>query len=205
MQSKKFDYPKLTAIALAIWFITGNLFAQGLLVDQASGTTNEVVTATSSLPDNQLAQSFTPSLSAVGFVEFSAIVPAFPGNDQVRFAVNLRQGAFNGPILGTTDPVVLVNHGIQFGPFYFPESVPVTPGQLYFFEPVLLSAGSLAIGTKFPSSYLGGDLWSNGLMDPNADLWFREGVVVPEPGAVCLLLFGASVFLLQRRNPRNQA
>src|SRR6185503_17238323 len=123
------------------------LFAQGFLaVDQASGTTDELMQVFTQLPDNQIAQSFTPLMPAVGFVQFSQYVPAFPGNDAVLVVVNLREGAYNGPIVSSTDPVLLVNHLTQIGTFYYPENVAVTPGQLYFFEPVLISAGSLDIG-----------------------------------------------------------
>jgi hypothetical protein len=111
------------------------------VVDQASGTTDELIQVFTLIPDNQIAQSFTPSLSAVSFVQ------------------------------------------LQIGTFYYPENVAVTSGQLYFFEPVLLSPGSLDIGYKNPSSYLGGDAWNNGLQD-TGDYWFREGIVVPEPGTV---------------------
>ena len=187
-----------------LWLTAADAFGQGfLVVDQASGTTNELIQVFTRLPDNQIAQSFTPSLSAVGFVQFSQYVPAFPGNDAVTVVVNLRGGAYNGPILSSTDPVVLVNHLTQIGSFYYPKNVPVTPGQLYFFEPVLQSAGSLDIGYKFPSSYPFGDAWNNGVQSGGADYWFREGIVVPEPGAVWLLLFGSGVFILRWRVGRN--
>jgi len=107
---------------------------------------------------------------------------------------------------GTTDEVVTVATVIpdnQVNTFYYPDNIGVTPGQLYFFEPVVLSAGSLDVGTKSPSSYLGGDLWSNGLMDPQADLWFREGIVVPEPSTVWLLAWGSGVFIWRWRVGRN--
>jgi hypothetical protein len=202
MKLAKFGQTTLARIAAAVWLGGVPLTAQVLVVDQASGDTNEVITQASQLPNDQLAQSFTPSLSAVGFVQFNEFVPAFPGNDQVTFMVNLRAGAYNGPVLSSTAPVVLVRGPIEFGTFYFPVNVPVTPGQLYFFEPVLLSTGSLDMGTKPFSSYLGGDLWSNGLRDPQVDLWFREGIVVPEPRTVWLLLFGGTAFfwLVRRKS-----
>ena len=203
MRCKKFYDAKLAAAVLAVLLHSSRILAQGLLVDQASGTTDELIQNSTRIPDNQIAQSFTPSLSAVGFVQFSESVPAFPGNDQVTFVVNLRAGAYNGPILSSTDPVILVNHGTQIGTFYYPANISVTPGQLYFFEPVLLSAGSMDIGYKFPSSYPGGEAWNNGVPSGGAsDYWFREGIVVPEPGAVWLFLFGGAVLLWRWRVER---
>jgi len=187
------------AIAFISWLLAIDLQAQGfLLVDQASGTMDEIVTTSTQLPNNQIAQSFTPSLSAVGFVQFSEYVPAFPGNNTVTFAVNLRAGAYNGQILSSTDLVILVNHGTQIGTFYFPENISVTPGNLYFLEPVLSSTGFLNIGYKFPSSYPGGEAWSNGGI-AGSDYWFREGIVVPEPNVSWMLGFSACLFVLVRR------
>ena len=192
-------FKQVGPIVLLLWLTASDAFGQGfLVVDQASGTTNELVQVSTQIPDEHIAQSFTPSLSAVGFVQFSQYVPAFPGNDQVTFVVNLRAGAYNGPILSSTDPVILVNHLTQIGTFYYPENVGVAPGQLYFFEPVLLSSGSLDIGYKNPSSYLGGDAWNNGLQD-TGDYWFREGVVVPEPDTIGLALLGSGVFIWRCR------
>ena len=185
---------------LVVSLVTTEVVGQSLLVDQASGTTSDALGQYSQIPDNQIAQSFTPSFSAVGFVQLGVVVPAYPGNDQVTFAVNLRSGAYNGPIISSTDPVILVNHFGQFGTFYFPANIPVTPGQLYFFEPILQSTGSLDIGDKSPSSYAGGDEWNNGVPSGGvADYWFREGIVVPEPSIIALLGVGAGWVLIRRK------
>src|SRR2546427_1619216 len=131
-------------------------FGQGFLVDQASGTTNELLQVFTMIPNNQISQSFTPVIPAVGFVQLQTVI--FANSSGETLVINLRQGAYNGPIIGSTTPEFLVNKFIQIGTFYFPAEVAVTPGQLYFFEPVLLSGGPLDVGTKSPSSYLGGDL-----------------------------------------------
>jgi len=178
---------------------SSRILAQRLLVDQANAPTGELIQNFTQIPDNQIAQSFTPSLSAVGFVQFSEFVPGFPGNDQVTFVVNLRAGAYNGPILSSTDPVILVKGPIEFGTFYFPQNIPITPGLLYFFEPVLLSAGFLNIGYKFPSSYPGGEAWNNGVPSGGGDYWFREGIVVPEPAAFWLFVLGSSFLFFRKR------
>jgi len=187
---------KLAAAVLAALLHSSRILAQGLLVDQASGTTGEFIQNFTQIPDNQIAQSFTPSLSAVGFVQFQTFVFDDNNGAGVVFAVNLRQGAYNGPIISSTAPLVLVNKLItQIGTFYYPDNIVVTSGQLYFFEPVLLSAGSMDIGYKDNSTYDRGEPWFGGLPSGPGDFWFREGIVVPEPAAFWLFLFGGAVLL----------
>src|SRR5438094_5890589 len=194
----------LAGLVAVVWLSGGQLSAQVLVVDQASGDTNELIQVFTQIPDNRIAQSFTPSLSAVGFVQFSEFVPGMPGNDQVTFMVNLRAGAYDGPILGSTEPVVLFRGPIQIGTFYYPANIPVMPGQLYFFEPVLLSPGSMDIGDKATSTYSGGEPWVNGGPSGPGDFWFREGIVVPEPCPVCFTLLGIAVLICHQRTCRKR-
>src|SRR5438876_8944507 len=100
----------LAGLVAVVWLNGVQLSAQDLLVDQASGDTNELIQVFTQIPDNRIAQSFTPSLSAVGFVQFSEFVLAVPGNNQVTFMVNLRAETYDGPIVSSTDRVVLLNH-----------------------------------------------------------------------------------------------
>src|SRR5437870_431250 len=132
------------------WLTIANAYTQGFLVDQASGTTNELIQVFTTIPNNQIAQSFTPLIPAVGFVQLQTDI--FANSIGETLLINLRQGAYNGPIIGSTAPEFLVNKFTQINTFYFPADVGVTPGQLYFFEPVLLSGGPLDVGYKFPSS-----------------------------------------------------
>src|SRR2546429_3498125 len=93
MRCKKFYDAKLAAAVLAALLHSSRILAQGLLVDQASGTTGELIQNFTQIPDNQIAQSFTPSLSAVGVVRVCEDVPAYPGHDQVNFLVDqIRRG-----------------------------------------------------------------------------------------------------------------
>ncbi len=180
-------------LAGVLWFSAEDLTAQELLVDQASGSLEEPVVNAYLIPENQLAQSFTPSFNAVGFVQLRTLVTS-PSGSQVTVTVNLRQGAYNGPVVSSTDPVIISGFA-DVGTFYFPDNIPVSAGQMYFFEPVLQSLGSLNVGFKDPSSYLGGNLWGNGVISQTGDLWFREGVVVPEP-STGLLFFLSTMFVV---------
>src|SRR5437879_992803 len=170
------------------------------MVDQASGTTDELVTVATVIPDNQIAQSFTPLIPAVGFVQLQTSI--FASSSGETLIMNLRQGAYNGPIVSSTTPVFLINKITQVNTFYYPDNISVTPGQFYFFEPIVLSSGSLDVGYKFPSSYAGGEAWSNGGI-AGGDYWFREGIVVPEPSTVWLLAWGSGVFIWRWRVGRN--
>ena len=191
------NWTKYGGLTVGLWLTVGNVIGQGLLVDEASGTPEEIINVATKIPQNDLAQSFTPALNAVGFVQLRSLLTG-PSGSSVTVVVNLRQGTYNGPIVSGTDPLVIVNFA-DVGTFYFPDNIPVTPGQLYFFQPVLQSGGSLDIGYKSPSSYSGGEAWNNGLPSVNgADYWFREGMVVPEPSIVALFVLGSSLFILRR-------
>ncbi len=47
--------------------------------------------------------------------------------------------------------------------------------------------------------YPGGSAYFNGQPQPASDLWFREGIVVPETSGLALLLAGAAVWGWVRR------
>src|SRR6266511_5033215 len=186
-------------LAGVLWFSAEDLTAQELLVDQASGSLEEPVVNAYLIPENQLAQSFTPSFNAVGFVQLRTLVTS-PSGSQVTVTVNLRQGAYDGPVVSSTDPVVITGFA-DVGTFYFPDNIPVAACQMYFFEPALQSLGILEIGFKSPSTYDRGDLIINSVPSGGlGDLWFREGVVVPEPATPWLICVGASILLWRRRD-----
>src|SRR5437762_12455914 len=185
-------------LAAVLWLSVSHARGQGsLVVDQASGTLEESVVNAYRTPENQLAQSFTPSLNAVGFVQLRSLF-TFPQGNTVTVAVNLRQGAYDGPIISSTDPLVIIGFA-DVGTFYSPGNIPLTAGQMYFFEPMLKSAGSVDVGFKSPSPYDRGDLISNGVPSGGlGDLWFREGTVVPEPATFALVGLGLGVICLRR-------
>src|SRR5439155_17521498 len=182
-------------LAAVLWLSVSHARGQGsLVVDQASGTLEESVVNAYRMPENQLAQSFTPSFNAVGFVQLRSLL-TFPQGNTVTVAVNLRQGAYDGPIISSTDPLVIIGFA-DVGTFYFPGNIPLTAGQMNFFEPMLRSPGSLDVGFKGPSTYSAGDLWINGAQNLTVDLWFREGTVVPEPSVFALLGLGAGIIFV---------
>ena len=197
MRCKKFYDAKLAALALVFAVRSATMLGQGLLVDQATGP--NLQSTALPIPDNQLVQSFTPSFSAVGFVQFAMAVLANPNVPSVTVLVNLRQNSYDGPVISSTDPVVAMNRITQVQTFYFPGNVPLTAEQVYFLEPVILSAGRMDIDDIGPSTYVRGVLFNNGVPAGAGDLWFQEGIVVPEPSEVWLFLFGGAVLLWRLR------
>ena len=50
----------LAGLVAVVWLSGVRLSAQVLVVDQASGDTNELIQVFTQIPDNRIAQSFTP-------------------------------------------------------------------------------------------------------------------------------------------------
>jgi hypothetical protein len=173
---------------------TLRLFGQGtLLVDQQSF---DLATATGSAPIFGIGQSFTPVFASIDFVQFS--VADFPGSS---LFVNLRQNSMSGPIIGTTD-----TQSVPLDPrvpttFLFSSTVSLAPGTQYFFEPVVVVNASQIGITISPTAnpYPGGTALHGNTVAPY-DLWFAEGVVVPEPSTWALLgLGGVALFVARWR------
>ncbi|MGI8965739.1 MAG: PEP-CTERM sorting domain-containing protein, partial [Limisphaerales bacterium] len=80
--------------------------------------------------------------------------------------------------------------------FIFTTPVTVTPGVTYYFQPV---SGGGGFGSYLTDSYLGGTQIYQGSPIPDRDLWFREGVVVPEPSSSFMVLLGGGVLFYARR------
>jgi hypothetical protein len=142
-------------------------------------------------------QGFTPTLSGVDFikVKFQDGDP----NDGLGAMINLilHSGSFTGPVLGTTASVDLPNGFTGVASFFFPNTVPLTPGALYYFELNLQSTGVWNVDFE-GFNYLGGDSWVRGHDDPAGGYWFREGIIVPEPSSAALLLLGGAAFACLR-------
>jgi hypothetical protein len=150
-------------------------------------------------------QSFTPSLSTVGFIRVK-MYDINPGNTiGATLVMNLRSNAINGPIIGTATPVVFTNGFTGSVNFFFAFAVAVVPNLTYFFETSVQSGDTWGIRNRSDSqgddNYPGGVYYGGTQPFSAADLWFREGiVVVPEPtSASVLLLVGLGVCYGRRR------
>ncbi len=187
--------------------------SQSLVYDQQSATGPKSPTPNDFLniqTNPPLLQSFTPALSAIGFVQFQFWDIANNGTNGATVSVNLWTGSPNtnsATLLGSTAPVYMpngfVNNGLGFaGITNFNFSTPITlnSGQAYYLQPVVLSGDNpwdIAIFTTSP--YQKGNLFAGGF-DTGGAFWFREGIVsVPEPTALVLIgLSGLLVFTIKR-------
>jgi hypothetical protein len=143
-----------------------------------------------------LGQSFTPSLDGVGFIRMRLGRGSFDQGATVF--LNLRTDSITGAVLAATSPVTLPVGFIGTVDFLFANQVPLTPGTRYYFQPVIQSGGPFSVsGDTF--RYPGGNAFLQVSASSGDDLWFREGIIVPEPSTTTLLLVGAGMFAYARR------
>lgn len=146
-------------------------------------------------------QSFTPSLSGVDFIRLELNDGDPAGTLSTTWFLNLHSDSIHGPILGTTAPVGLPGGFTGAANFFFPNTIPLTPGTAYWFD--LNSPDGAAwhvIDGIF--NYPGGISWAGDIARPGADYWFREGLVVPEPSSAALLLLAGATLVYFRRAKR---
>jgi len=169
---------------------------QGFLYDQQS--INDGEGAVGLMQANQpLGQSFTPTLTSIGFV--ALFIDG--GSSEATIYVDLRSTSITGPILGSTTPAFFPNfyYANAHPTFYFPTAISVTPGVQYFFQPILQSGDTVSAFFS-EGNYVGGSLIGDEGVIPNHDLWFQEGIVAaPEPSSSLLLLVGSGILFYARR------
>lgn len=89
--------------------------------------------------------------------------------------------------MATSSTILMPGSFSGYTNFVF-NSVPLIPGTTYYLQPVAVSGNpNTQILASF--TYPNGTLYSFGVAQ-NAQLWFREGIVVPEPSAIALAFVG---------------
>jgi len=178
---------------------------QGTFIyDQQSATNSGPAGGDGGAPihaDSPMGQSFTPSLSGVGFVQMK-FNDAFNGDGVgASVYINLRADSITGPILGSTAAVFMPDR-FSFGitNLFFTGPIAVAPGTTYFLEPVIQSFAGNDWGVIVSSlyNYPGGTAFFLGNPDPTTDLWFREGILAPEPSSAVLVLLAGGIFSWRR-------
>ena len=204
------NHMKLHSLTLqtALMVCTLAAFGQGTMIYDQSSATNQGFGGGYPFQQEQpFGQSFTPSLTSIGFVQMEFLDGAPQPGQGATVYVNLRADSINGPILGSTDPVFMpyhFAHGIT--DFFFPTPVVIIPGTTYYLQPVVQSGNSQWGLIAATYNYDGGTLFVNGAPSPNGDdAWFREGTLVPEPSSGLLVLLGIAGVCAARRVRRFRA
>ncbi len=146
-------------------------------------------------------QSFIPTLSSVGFAQFDFTDAGFNGLGATIY-VNLWSGSLaTGTLLGESEAVSMPDGFTGASTFFFTTPVTVTPGTAYYLQPIIQSGDSFEIGVG-GLTYPNGQAYFQGTAHPNLDMWFREGVVVPEPSILSLSILGLFGFHVLSRSRR---
>ena len=184
-------------LAAAIFLVTAlQARAQGTLVfDQQSATTPEKANYDSfALYIQPLYDSFVPTLSSIGFVQLELTDDPDSNTSGARICV----GFFSGSpgeftLIGTTTGVYLPPNfnNDQIGHsgvtnFFFATPIALTPGQTYYLSPIELTGDDVWSVAVTVNTYADGGLYGF----DGTDLWFREGIVVPEPSVLVLWALG---------------
>jgi hypothetical protein len=192
-----------THLVLALFFVVSKtlVFGQGVFIyDQQSDTDETPKPGTGGIiqQSGTMGQSFTPTLSSIGFIRLKLNDNNPTNSFGAVLFMNLRSDSITGPLLSSTAPVSLTDGFAGPVNFFFPSEVPLIPGTLYYFEPKVQS-GDLWRIDAWEYNYPGGIAYGGGLPGPGGDLWFREGIVVPEPSSTLPGVIGVALFAGWRR------
>ena len=205
--------PKMFVALVAISLLASLAHAQGVfLYDQQSATDENFAYNGAFIEAAQpIGQSFTPTLTSVGFVQLRLSDTSFGNGLGVTAYVNLwSESLGDGMLLGSTEPLIMPDgfSSLLIATFLFSTPVAVTPGTTYYFQPIVVQDGGEVDGIVWGDlyNYSGGTAYLEGAPSTAAsfDLWFREGVVVPEPASVWLALVGAGLWVYVRRFQQKQ-
>jgi len=191
---KSIHYILQTVFCLLVCSVLG----QGFLYDQQS--TNIIEGAIPLYEPNQpTGQSFTPTLSTIGFVTLYLYDADSLHHAGATIFVILFSGSLNGPIVGASTSIFMPDGFAGMTVFPFLTPVAVSPGTQYYFRPIIKS-GDAFNDVATDTSYTGRSAFEQGIPDSFHELWFQEGIIAaPEPSASLLLLLGTGILFYVRR------
>jgi hypothetical protein len=196
--SKRFSIPLVVFLSLVSGYTQGTfVYDQQSSVEGLPGEFGLVIQIS-----QPCGQSSTPGLSTVGFVRLRLADASFDGLGAIVH-VNLVENSITGNVLGSSTSVFMADgFGVGFNryvDFFFSNPLSVVPGATYFVQPVVESGGPWSVGYHNGFGYGNGTMFVQGQPSEPFDLWFREGIVVPEPGTWALLLVGCALLAWRRR------
>ena len=195
----------LSKLAVALCLTTASqLHGQGFVYDQQSATAPETANYDNfALYIQPLYESFVPTLSSIGIVQLELWDYLDANTSGARMCVDLYSGSpGHFTLLGATAvisfPPDFTNDGLAFSgvaTFDFTTPIVLSQDQTYYIEPVLIAGDqdwSVAVMQHiYPYGQLYGQVGYGAYpFTPPVDLWFREGIVVPEPSDLALLAMG---------------
>ena len=153
-------------------------------------------------------QSFTPTLTTVGFIQLKLADANPDGNRGATVFVDLYSEALDGNLLASSKALTFPDGFRGIATFQFSDPVETTPGDIYYFAPRVSRLTTLPDGNfgnsdsweiiVGPYPYNRGSVIVGGNAKPYINLWFREGVVVPEARTSVLLFLGVILLLSHR-------
>src|SRR5689334_4510580 len=130
------------------YFIPSVMILVASLTSRGQGTINQVdqlstniIEGTADWSAQPMGQSFTPSLSAVSFVDLRFFYSDGLNHSGSFLSVNLRSGSITGPILGSSGTVFVPSTFFGVTNFLFASPLAVTPGLTYFLQCQIQSGG----------------------------------------------------------------
>jgi len=187
----------LYVLLVALTVVPTSARAQGTFVyDQSSSIESNPGEFSVNIQNTQpMGQSFIPTLGEIGFIRLRILNFNVTGS----LFVNLRENSITGGVLAASSPATIANSFVGYVDFFFQPGTTLSPGTTYFLQPSVITGPGLFAGSHNGFGYPGGTAFLNGEADRfNNDLWFREGLYIPEPSVLALVGLTTVCFIFRR-------
>jgi hypothetical protein len=144
-------------------------------------------------------QEFTPTMNQLDTVQLwineGSSVPVPLPQTSGSLAVQIRDPAIDSGLMGRSTVMDLPARFQGTALFRFPNPVNLEPGHVYLLQPIVVAGANWFVNYNCPQepSYPGGRLFFNGTWMDDLDIFFAEGVGIPEPSPSVLLAVGLAL------------